>query len=354
MANDIIIPNRLNWIDWAKSLAITFVVFGHIPEERNSFLINYIVVFHMPLFFFISGYLTKKEYPTKTTFIKYWRTLIIPYFCYNIIFYPYWVVRHMIDYPNAGWFDYIKPIIGTFMLQHKTAYYESLNGVTWFISSLLIMKLILTICNKYKYGRLTIRMLIIFDALLYITNEHYRFITDLPFVGFTRCFPFYFIGHFCKQKCIIAENPRNNDWIICLGGFGISLITYTILRNSDGLYLYGICFWIICISAIWGILYLCKLLDIFHSSIIDTISIGTIVIMGLHWILIGVTNFALSKQFHINNITYPWYIAIVLTLLFIALLYPVIILFRNKHPYMLGKWKPNILQQKTPPKPFVS
>ena len=54
--------NRLNWIDWAKAIAITFVVFGHIPEERGSFFLNYIVSFHMPLFFFISGYLTKKEY----------------------------------------------------------------------------------------------------------------------------------------------------------------------------------------------------------------------------------------------------------------------------------------------------
>lgn len=58
MVNPINYNNRLNWIDWAKAIAITFVVFGHIPEERSSFILNYIVTFHMPLFFFISGYLT--------------------------------------------------------------------------------------------------------------------------------------------------------------------------------------------------------------------------------------------------------------------------------------------------------
>ena len=28
---------RINWIDWAKVIAISFVVFGHIPQEPGSF-----------------------------------------------------------------------------------------------------------------------------------------------------------------------------------------------------------------------------------------------------------------------------------------------------------------------------
>ena len=35
-------PGRLIWIDWAKALAITLVIFGHIPEEPGSFLVCYI------------------------------------------------------------------------------------------------------------------------------------------------------------------------------------------------------------------------------------------------------------------------------------------------------------------------
>ena len=36
MGNTIIIGNRLIWIDWAKALAISFVIFGHIPMERRG------------------------------------------------------------------------------------------------------------------------------------------------------------------------------------------------------------------------------------------------------------------------------------------------------------------------------
>lgn len=338
--NSYFIPNRLNWIDWAKVIAITLVVFGHIPMEKGNFIQSYIVVFHMPLFFFISGYLTKKEYPNKDTLKKYWHTLGIPYICYNIIFYPYWVVRHIIDYPNAGWYDFIKPIIGTVMLQHKTPYYESLNGVTWFVSSLLIMKLLLSFSNKYRYGKIVMAFIVCIDAFLYIMNENYRYITDLPFVGFTRCLPFFIIGHLCKQKDIIKDKPNNHDWIKCICGFCLSLFTFNILRGSYGLYEYGICFWIICISTIIGILSFCKLLDKIHSIIIDNISIGTIAIMGLHWILIGITNYSLSKLLHIDGgITYPWYVAICLSFLYIAIIYPIILLFKNKYPFMLGKWK---------------
>ena len=101
---------RLNWIDWAKAFAITFVVFGHIPEEKSSFFLNYVTTFHMPLFFFISGLLTKKENPSKDTFKKYWQTLVVPYLLYNIIFYPFWMVRYLIEIQQIEPYDFLKQI----------------------------------------------------------------------------------------------------------------------------------------------------------------------------------------------------------------------------------------------------
>lgn len=76
---------RINWIDWAKSIAIIMVVFGHIPENTNNFLIRYICTFHMPLFFFISGYLSKRQTNLSNNIKKYWHSLIIPYFIYHLL-----------------------------------------------------------------------------------------------------------------------------------------------------------------------------------------------------------------------------------------------------------------------------
>lgn len=338
MTKSIFIVNRLNWIDWAKVIAISFVVFGHIPQERGGFPVNYIIQFHMPLFFFVSGFLTKKELFNKQTIKKYINTLIIPYLIYNIIFYPYWVIRHLIGCPNPEIYDFIKPLIGTIMLQHHTAYFESLNGVTWFISALFIMRIILTICNKFKYCVIIIIIIGLFDAIIYLLNDHYMIVTDLPPIGFAKCLPFFLIGHLCKQKKIIQDKVQKKDWYLFLGGICISLLTYYIAQGNKCVYMFGIYFWIICISAICGLMSMCKLLDNVHSRIIDNISIGTIVIMGLHWMLIGITNFILTKVFHINgSIVYPWYIAVLITFIFIAALYPIILLFRKKYPIMLGK-----------------
>ncbi len=338
MYNNIIIQNRLVWIDWAKAIAITFVVFGHIPMEKGDFVQNYIVTFHMPLFFFISGYLTKKEYFNKVTLKKYWRTLIIPYFCYNIIFYPFWFIRHMIDFPHAGWYDYIKPIIGTLMLQHKTIYYESLNGVTWFIVSLLVMKIMLAICNKFKTGKYFIIFFAIVTTCFYIANEFYRFVTDLPPVGFTKCCAFYYLGYYCKQRKIIPEGQQRNDLFICICGILSSILLFSTIRKGCDILEYGIIFWLICITAIWGLLSLCKLLNRFHFIFIDNISIGTIVIMGLHNMFIGTTNYTISKIFQVeNNIKYPLLLSIILAAIFIIMEYPIIIYLKNSIPFMLGK-----------------
>ena len=338
MSNSITIPNRLNWIDWAKALAIIFVVYGHTPAEKGDFLHNYITSFHMPLFFFISGFLTKKEYFGKATLTKYWHTLIIPYLCYNILFYPYWAIKFTIEHPTADWFDYIKPFIGTIMLQIKTPFNDYLNGVTWFIAALFMMKIILSTCNKYKKGEYIIYLLVIITASFYIVNEFNHYIPGLIPVNFTRCFPFYIIGYYCRQKKYFSDKVQKNDIVICIAGLLIGIISYTIVRQVNDISQYGISFWIMCLSSIIGFLSMCKVLDRFKSQIIENVSVGTIVIMGLHWMFIGTTNFILSKLLQINGgITFPPFVVILLSLIYVALEYPIILFFKNRFPFMLGK-----------------
>jgi len=336
--NDITIPNRINWVDWAKVIAISLVVFGHIPMTPDNFPQKYITSFHMPLFFLISGYLTKKECFNTTTLKKYWHTLIIPYIFYNIIFYPYWIVRHIVDVPNAVLSDYIRPIIGAFLLQLRTPISDPLNEVTWFVAVLLVMKIILSIINLYKGGNHIMIILSILCALFYIYNEQFRICENIPIIGLYRCMPFFIIGHLCKQKRIIPLKRTRFDLPICIIGIGTSLITSKYLFNVPSCLINHALIYISAFVAVIGTLGLCRLLENFHSSILDNISIGTIVIMGLHWMLIGTTNFTFQKILHIDGgITYPLYITILLTLAFEAIIYPIILLFKNKYPFLLGK-----------------
>lgn len=333
-----IVQKRINWIDWAKAIAITIVVFGHIPEDKNSFLMSYILQFHMPLFFFISGFLTKEEVFSVKTLKKYWHNLIIPYFCYNIIYLPYWTIRHLSESSNINWYDIYKPILGTLFMQHESYFCEPLNGATWFIAVLLVFKIFLSICNLGRRGKYLIIFMILLCSSSYIINEEYRFLTSLPSVGLLRCLPFFFLGYYANRKQWIMNSTNYKDSIKCFFGFSISVLAFLISKGQYSFLVWGFIYWIICLFAIWGFFSLCKMLDHIHSHVITNLSIGTIVILGFHWILIGTTNYTLAKILHSNDgIKYQWYTAIFLSIAFVTILYPIIILFIKKAPFMLGK-----------------
>ena len=53
---------RINWIDWSKVFAIYLVALGHLLGNTGmeGYLHNCIYLFHMPFFFFVSGYFSSK------------------------------------------------------------------------------------------------------------------------------------------------------------------------------------------------------------------------------------------------------------------------------------------------------
>lgn len=87
---------RINFIDYAKAIGIFLVVLAHTPLKSE--ITDWIYVFHMPLFFFLSGYLFDiKRYPTFNGFmVRRFHQLVIPYFFINLFTYFLWlfVFRH--------------------------------------------------------------------------------------------------------------------------------------------------------------------------------------------------------------------------------------------------------------------
>ena len=76
---------RLTFIDTAKAIAIFLVIVGHlVPGESPIF--RFIFAFHMPAFFFLSGYCTKKNEQPFLRFVgKRAKTLLIPYVVFALI-----------------------------------------------------------------------------------------------------------------------------------------------------------------------------------------------------------------------------------------------------------------------------
>ena len=74
--------HRVDLIDGAKGVGIFLVVLGH----NTVFSLNLvdakqaIYLFHMPLFFFLSGLTFKLDMPLAQMIYRRWRTLLVPYF----------------------------------------------------------------------------------------------------------------------------------------------------------------------------------------------------------------------------------------------------------------------------------
>lgn len=69
---------RIEWVDVAKGMAVPLIILGHTAQSQA--FITYIYSFHMPLFFLLSGYTSKRA-----TDLKTYGKHILKDFCYLIL-----------------------------------------------------------------------------------------------------------------------------------------------------------------------------------------------------------------------------------------------------------------------------
>lgn len=87
---------RIEYIDYAKCIAILLVVSGHIIQcfyilGTKDSLFTFIYSFHMPLFFFLSGYvaqITRERSFAKGVFpylVRKMETLLVPFLVWSLL-----------------------------------------------------------------------------------------------------------------------------------------------------------------------------------------------------------------------------------------------------------------------------
>lgn len=135
---------HIYWIDALKAIGLFFVVFGH-NNGIGDRLYEYIYSFHIPLFFFISGYLVKPEslsHDFSSICRRYFNSLILPYCTFGAITYLIWLIAaRFYGRDLALAIHPIKPLVGMLYgigedhwLRHNTA--------LWFFPSLFSLHLI--------------------------------------------------------------------------------------------------------------------------------------------------------------------------------------------------------------------
>ena len=328
--------NRINWIDWAKAFCMTVVVFCHLPQQEDTFYLQYLASVILSTFFFISGYLKKKNLSIKESAKKYGYALLIPYIIYNAIFYPYWLVKFYIEHNGITWNDAIKPIVGTLLGQLNSNFSCELNGVTWFLIVLFLMHILTDALNRNKHCKYIMLILSITTMILYGANKYNHAIPYITYHGLVRCLCFFFMGNLLQHWQLLKRFCLRKDLTIGTSTLLLSLILFYWHIHEDRFIIHIILFYIVNTISVFAFIYLAKSLNTVRSRLITLISIGTMLIFGLHRMMIGIIDFGIENAIDISNISYEWYECITITFLIEIILLPVIT--RNKYPILLGKF----------------
>lgn len=165
------VGKRISYIDMAKGIGILLVVFGHFGFASES-LLTWIMSFHMPLFFILSGmllYHTNASSQSMSIFFKKKvRTILIPYFSFSILSILFSVI---LDFANLGSY-----------LQNALVQTISFYGISvlWFLPALFFGETIFLFIRKHTSlmvsGLLCIAICLI--TVFAANTYHYHYVTD--------------------------------------------------------------------------------------------------------------------------------------------------------------------------------
>ena len=205
---------------------------------------------------------------------KYWHSLVIPYILYNVIIYPYWLLKYYLaNGTMPDFFAAMRPIIGPILLQHENAFAEPLDGPLWYLPAILIMHVTIDLCRKTKHQHLIMIALCLVSFFLYAANKYWYFAPNLTPMGLMRNLPYYYIGYVMGHYHLFRDTNTKRDaagCLICLTS-SILLFAWHLDAFNDGQHLLHIAlFYPANIGFLLGVLYGCKLMNSIKSNMTDT------------------------------------------------------------------------------------
>lgn len=186
-------------ISFLHVFAILLVVIGHSFFQMESPIVDWIYQFHVPLFFFVSGYLFNVSVKGKQIqphiFLRHKAVrLLLPYFALStLLFVPKLLLSQFMVRPiHANWGEYVSMLIYP---------YRNVNGSYWFLPTLFLLfvfAVIVLFLSQRVQRRMSFTISILLLFLLALSSILLPFSHDTLFniVGAIH-YAFYFaLGYF--------------------------------------------------------------------------------------------------------------------------------------------------------------
>ncbi len=252
---------RIEFVDLFKAVGIILMIIGHICmtvgfADYSRDFDKWFHAFHMPMFFFISGYLFKHRYSWQLSFLdfvkkKSW-SLLLPYVAFGLI--------HFAFYCHLYGFSW-QPLIAMATLKNATDF--PIAGALWFLPTLFFIEIIYFCLDRYcqsvvKAGAVLILSLvgIRFNAL-FPGLSTYIIGPVCVGIGFFACGHF-FHDHEQNKLCQLAANLSPLPCLLILLVVAKIILVSTAVNIRLGTYDNYFVFWFNALVTIICIFNLCR------------------------------------------------------------------------------------------------
>lgn len=175
---------RVDYLDIAKFIAITIVCLGHIGLPKT--LSNLIHIFHMPVFFIVSGMCyNENKYQDFSKFIcNKIKTLLIPSFVWSFFMYIFWRIYCIFEMRGEP-VSVLEFFVLLLTKDANASMFGNLGVIQWFFTSLffaeILFWLLLKAVGKIKANK---NILLVGGILLLIVlNQLYSMVTSTNRLG---------------------------------------------------------------------------------------------------------------------------------------------------------------------------
>ena len=306
------------WADYVKCFAILLMVMCHF-NLSNPKMCQFIWIFHMPVFFFISGYFDKGRDFNLDVVKKSFCNLMIPYFFFSLISLSVcWVSPYLhpelyfnITIPQS----FLNAIIGTLLMDDFVRPYAFMPCLAaWFLVALFLIKVYFSILYKcwtnYKY------------AIPFIISVPFVIIFyDVPFFSLDSAslgLGFYIAGFMFKKLYLIRYLEKKFiSFLTCVTC--ASYLWFIGMKNGiiniDG-GVWGECIIMFYLNGIIGTIFCISLAKLLPETMTYVAKIGrsTLTILGTHGMVGIVGKILVIGVLCIESNHFPFWITLLLSI----------------------------------------
>lgn len=335
--------SRDSTLDIMKAIGIMFVVFGHIYSNSR-----FIYLFHMPLFFIISG--ATMVYSLNNSIKHKFRTIMMPYFIFSILSFGYWVLleskfRPIHETPifmgYLGTLNIkVQQFINIFIAENGTNSF-AYNIVLWFLPCLFIGNCIYL---KIKATKLEIPIAIGLITLYYLWVEKQPCMPWCLNIAILTV-PLITIGyHFYKPILKYLKDIKLSFLVLLISLVALIYIYKTLPININMMNNQIPSFYLFYILSILGYIMVLSTSCIINKinkshNILVYIGKNSLIIMGIHEPLKRILLTIISKLINTPTdiIRSDILMSLVTMVMVIAICLPLSYLIYHYLPWMIGK-----------------